>query len=112
MGKRLKMPSLRKKGELEAMGYTVITKWECHWNEEIEENGELKSYIDSLELVDPLNARDGLFGGRTGAVKLYHSCEDGEKLLTMTSPASIHTHKKLVNSQLARQTASPTTFCL
>ena len=72
--------TVRKADYLEARGIEVVQKWECELKKEMEEDEELKRYIDEHELVDPLQPREAFYGGRTNAVKLYHPCEGDEKI--------------------------------
>ena len=72
--------TVRKVDYLEARGFEVVQKWECQLKKEMQEDEELKRYIDEHELVDPLQPREAFYGGRTNAVKLYHPCEGDEKI--------------------------------
>jgi len=36
--------------------------------------------MDNLKLVTLLKPREAFYGGRTKAVKLYHKCQEGEKI--------------------------------
>ena len=76
--------------KIKKAGYKLIEIYECNWKnlldlskkcniEDIESNRNknklkiLKNHIDNLDIeyYKPLNPRDALYGGRTGAVKLY-----------------------------------------
>ena len=48
-------------------GFTVIEMWECQWLQSKEYKNALKAYNN---IVEPLNARDAFYGGRTNASKL------------------------------------------
>lgn len=82
-------------------GINLIEKWECDFYKEFRENGEMKSFIEQLEILPPLDPRKAFAGGklknfclfycffmitynillaRTNAVKLYHKCKNGEKM--------------------------------
>ena len=65
---------------LESRGYLVVTKWECEWDREVKINERLKEFLASHEMVEPLNQRDTLFGGRTNAVRLNHAVREGEQI--------------------------------
>ena len=41
----------------------------------METNPELQQFLDTLEMVDPLQPRNAFFGGRRDAVKLHHVIE-------------------------------------
>ena len=48
-------------------GYTLIEMWECQWLK----SKEYKNIIKTCNnIVEPLNARDAFYGGRTNASKL------------------------------------------
>ena len=40
----------------------------------------MKAYFDSFEVVDSLEPRDAFCGGRRNAAKLFHECQDEEKI--------------------------------
>ena len=61
-----------KRRRLETAGFRVITKWECDWDRECQENEGLVTHLAQHPLVEPLQPRDAFFGGRTNAVKLHH----------------------------------------
>jgi hypothetical protein len=65
---------------LKNQGYNVIEVWECAINRKLANDAEMKNYFDHYEVVDPLEPRDALYGGRTNAAKLYHECKDDEKI--------------------------------
>ena len=59
---------------------TVKHIWECQWKKLMQENEEVKRVVSELETVDPLVPRDAFFGGRTGAVSLFHEVDSGEQI--------------------------------
>ena len=63
-------------------GYHVIEMWECDWRKMKEQREDVRNFVASLDLVEPLNPRDAFCGGRTNAVKLYHLADiaSGEKI--------------------------------
>ena len=58
---------------LKCKGYNVVEVWECDVNQELKQNKEMKHYFDHYHMVDPLNPRHALYGGRTNAAKLHVS---------------------------------------
>ena len=60
--------------------YTVKNIWECQWKKLMQENEAVKRVVSGLERVDPLVPRDAFFGGRTGAVSLFHRVDSGEQI--------------------------------
>ena len=65
---------------LRAAGFRVIVQWECTWKQQIESTPSISSFLSSLTSTPPLQPRDAFFGGRTGAVALYHKADPGEKI--------------------------------
>ena len=67
---------------LRAAGFQVVVQWECTWKQQIESTPSLSSFLSSLTSTPPLQPRDAFFGGRTGAVALYHKADVdlGEKI--------------------------------
>ena len=61
---------------LRQAGYTLVECWECEFNEEKKSNPQLKAFLDTLEMVPPLNPREAFYGGRTGAVALHCKVEE------------------------------------
>ena len=72
--------SQHKVQQLREQGYTVVQIWECEWKRLKETNPEIRSFVDNLELNNPLNLRDAFCGGRTNAVKLYHQVTPNQKI--------------------------------
>ncbi|XP_031338670.1 uncharacterized protein LOC116167447, partial [Photinus pyralis] len=64
---------------LNQLGYEVIVKWECEFNQE--KNSDMAQYISDHPLINfaPLNTRDSFYGGRTGNIKSHHKAKEGEK---------------------------------
>ena len=75
--------TVAKKQRLEAAGWTVETKWECQWKNEVKRaEGDLSEWLTNWNPVSPLEPRDAFFGGRTNAVRLHHECRvEGETIL-------------------------------
>ena len=72
--------TMRKVKYLKDQGFNVEQKWECELTKERKEDEEMKQFFEEHELVDPLQPRDAFFGGRTNAAKLFHQCQDNEKI--------------------------------
>ena len=69
----LKTQSLRQ------AGYRVIEKWECDFEQDKKTDPALQAFLKEFELVEPMDPRDGFFGGRTGAVCLQRKPQNLEK---------------------------------
>jgi hypothetical protein len=63
----------RRAKALDDQGYTVISIWEHEFDRLVHQNPTLQQFIQDLDIQDPLNPRDALYGGRTNATRLY--CE-------------------------------------
>ena len=74
-------------------GWKVEIKWECEFRKEIAENCELKEFLSTLKIVEPLNPRDAFFGGRTNATVLHYEA----KLNEMIKYADINSLYPFVN---------------
>ena len=64
--------TMEKKQFIENNGYSYVSIWECDFNRELKKDPDMKQYVDSLEIVNPLEPRDAFFGGRTEAFTLYN----------------------------------------
>lgn len=61
---------------LKKHNYTVVTMWECTWNQLKQDRPDVAAYVrDELHLSSPLDPRDAFYGGRTNAIKLYHKVD-------------------------------------
>ena len=76
----LHQTTVEKAKYLKDQGYRVVEVWECDIQRELEQNEDMRRYFDTYDLVDPLEPRDAFFGGRTNAAKLYHECQEDEKI--------------------------------
>ncbi|CAC5375852.1 unnamed protein product [Mytilus coruscus] len=72
--------TLEKKSQIENQGYKYISKWECEFDKEIIENIDIKTFVDSVNYVTPLEPRNAFSGGRTEAFNLYHEAKDDEQI--------------------------------
>ena len=61
--------------------HKFVVMWECEFNEKKKKSLELKNFLETkCDISERLNPRDGLFGGRTNSIKLYHKCSYNEKI--------------------------------
>ncbi|KAG8234173.1 hypothetical protein J437_LFUL007331 [Ladona fulva] len=76
--------TLRKTAFLRHNGYDVVEKWECDFDRQIKEDGDLSAFLAGhpLHTEPPINPRDGYYDGRTNCVKLYckANVRDGESI--------------------------------
>ncbi|XP_061170747.1 uncharacterized protein LOC133180197 [Saccostrea echinata] len=68
--------TLRRKSVLEQFGYSVTSIWEHEFDQQVQRDEVLQNFLSDLNISDPLNPREALYGGRTNATRLY--CEEGE----------------------------------
>ena len=74
--------TLKKHNLLREHGYDLKVQWECDCNLEVKTNQDLAPFLQTFEVIEPLDPRDAFFGGRTNAVKLHHTADPakGEKI--------------------------------
>lgn len=68
--------TLEKRRNLESLGYTYLQMWESDFNRAVESAEEMKSFIENLEMISPLEPRDAFYGGRTEAFKLHAEADE------------------------------------
>ena len=61
--------------------YEIIEIWEHEWDWACKNDETVKSFLKENEILDPINLRDALSGGRTNAIKLYYNCKPGELIM-------------------------------
>ena len=67
---------------LKGLGYKHVEMWECRFDQRLKTMPpEERTYLESLEFVDRLDAREALRGGRTNAIKLHCKVRGGQKIL-------------------------------
>ena len=66
--------------QLREQGFTVVEMWECDWSRLKDTSLDIRTYLGTLDFTEPLNPRDAFCGGRTNAVKLYHSVTPTQKI--------------------------------
>lgn len=66
---------------LKSLGYWVVTKWQCQLQRELDDNPAMKQFFDDIRQIDdPIMGQDGFYSGRTSSIKLYHKCDEGERI--------------------------------
>ena len=53
--------------------YSLIEIWECHYEHQLKNNAAMKHFIENQHIVEKLDPRDALFGGRTNVAKQYYA---------------------------------------
>ena len=77
MEQRWKNTHLKEK-RLREQGYIVISKWSCEFEQD-KKKEDVREFVKSLNLQDPINLRDCYFGGRTNGIVLHKKFNKGEK---------------------------------
>lgn len=87
----LRRQTEQKTQALRQAGYIVEEMWECEFAKKMKTNEALKEFVQSIDIVTPLNPRDAFYGGRTGVTTLDKACEEGEQIrylpLAISRPA-------------------------
>jgi hypothetical protein len=52
---------MEKKTHIEKQGYTHSYIWECEFDRNIREDAKIKRFVDSIDIVTPLEPRDAFF---------------------------------------------------
>ncbi|KAJ8018898.1 putative DNA polymerase [Holothuria leucospilota] len=65
---------------LRQRGFNLHEIWECEYETQLKSNPKMKTFVDAIEIREPLQPRNAFFGGRTNAIKLHHVIRTGEKI--------------------------------
>ena len=66
---------------IKALGYKYVEIWEHEFQRQLEQDKEMKLFVDSLDVQDRLNPRDSFFGGRTNAIRLHHKIQNEDETI-------------------------------
>ncbi len=72
--------TIAREQELKGMGYNMVVMWSHDLDYLVANTKGLKEKLAAMDVVDPLDARDGFYGGRTNCTKLYHKCNESERI--------------------------------
>jgi hypothetical protein len=61
-------------------GYKIVEMWEHTWTAAKLTDPELREWLTTQEIVDSINVRDCLYGGRTNALRLHYKCKPDEQI--------------------------------
>ncbi len=70
----------RKRQVLKSKGYKIVEIWEHEFYQQLKDNPEMKTFVDSLDIQERLDVRNSFFGGRTGASTLHRKVADQEEI--------------------------------
>lgn len=65
---------------LSKAGFTPLFVWECDWNTMVAESDDIRNFVESLEMVSPLEPREAFFGGRTEAFTLHADSDSNRSI--------------------------------
>ncbi|CAC5385639.1 unnamed protein product [Mytilus coruscus] len=92
--------TMEKKTHIEKQGYKYNCIWECEFDKNIRDDRNTKTFIDSIDIVTPLEPSDAFAGGMTEAFKLYHESTMGESIkyydVTSLHPYIYKTRKAVI----------------
>ena len=69
-----------KENALRNHGYNLEVMWEHDWDKLCQDDANVKDFVTTLQLVEPLQPRNAFFGGRTGTVTLHAVASEGEEI--------------------------------
>jgi hypothetical protein len=88
--KELYSRTLFKLENLRQQGYDVEAIWECDYHRQLADNPEMKTYIDSVQISERLNIRDGIYGGRVSPVTLMAEAVGGNDKIHFADFCSLY----------------------
>ncbi|XP_053406566.1 uncharacterized protein LOC123556078 [Mercenaria mercenaria] len=72
--------TIEKQRYLENDGYTYICIWESEFDKQVSNDSNMRSFIESLDIISPLEPRDAFYIGRTEAYTLYKEASADETI--------------------------------
>jgi hypothetical protein len=75
---------------LRSRGHTVVEMWECEYRKTMNRDEEAKKLLKHFHSIEPLAPRDGFFGGRTNAIKLYHEISQPGEVIKYVDFTSLY----------------------
>ncbi|XP_045201509.2 uncharacterized protein LOC123555044 [Mercenaria mercenaria] len=72
--------TIEKQRYLENDGYTYICICESEFDKQVSNDSNMRSFIESLGIISPLEPRDAFYGGRTEAYTLYKEASADETI--------------------------------
>ena len=70
----------KKEKDLRALGIKVVSIWEHEFDALLASDGEARTFVESLDLVERLDPRDSFTGGRTNGCMLYKKAPENTKI--------------------------------
>lgn len=73
--------TLDKKNLIQRLGFTFIEIWSCELDEWLADSADARKFFKAQTgIIDPLDPRDALFGGRVCPVRLSYQPKEGEEI--------------------------------
>ena len=72
--------TLKKKAYVQRLGMNYVCIWEHSFKDQIQNDIQLRSFVQTLDISERLDPRESFFGGRTNASKLYFKFSENEKI--------------------------------
>ena len=102
--------TLRKHELLKQRGYDVKVQWECDWDTEVKTNQDLQQFLDTFEIIEPMQPRDAFFRGRTNAVKLHHTLRRHQFFVSVGQPKLRIPHRTSRHPRQSRRSRHPSRY--
>ncbi|KAK3106672.1 hypothetical protein FSP39_024929 [Pinctada imbricata] len=61
-------------------GYNYVSIWEHQFRARLECNSEMRDFVQTLDLMEPIDPRESFFGGRTNAIRLHCQIQSGQEI--------------------------------
>jgi hypothetical protein len=74
--------TMRKEAKLKELGYKVVSIWEHDFRKQLQDDKEVRDFVQMLDLQERIKLREAFYGGRTNGVRLHYKIdvESGEKI--------------------------------
>ncbi|XP_055339070.1 uncharacterized protein LOC129588731 [Paramacrobiotus metropolitanus] len=73
--------TVRREGMLKKLKINIVSVWECEYDSRIKNDANFATAIKNIRIVEPLDPRKALFGGRVNALVLDYKVKPGEKIM-------------------------------
>jgi hypothetical protein len=72
--------TLRRQAKLVSLGYKLVVIDECDFDRACRDDMVMRQFCDSVDIREPMDARETLYGGRVDAQWTRKECKRGEKI--------------------------------
>jgi hypothetical protein len=79
--KQLYNETVKRIDYIKKKGYNVVEMWGCDWKNQKAKNKEIREFMvmNEINVIEPLNPRDAMYGGRVNATKLHWTADSTSK---------------------------------